>query len=39
MPASTPQERERLQQVIGEVQKVQVSGVPRGLEDLTPVAR
>jgi len=38
LPASTPQERERLQHVIGEVQKVEVSGVPRGLEDLTPVA-
>lgn len=39
MPSGTPAERERLQQVIAEVQKVEVKRVPRGLEDLTPVAR
>lgn len=38
MPASTPEQRERLQHVLKEVRKVEVSRVPRGLEDLSAVA-
>ena len=37
MPASTPAQRERLAHVMKEVQKVPVTGVPRGLEDLGKV--
>lgn len=32
LPTSTPAERERAKHIISEVQKVEVSGVPRGLE-------
>jgi probable F420-dependent oxidoreductase len=35
LPSATPEQRERAKHVIGEVQKVQVTRVPRGLEDLT----
>ena len=34
LPVSTPAQRERAQHIIKEVQKVQVPGVPRGLENL-----
>jgi probable F420-dependent oxidoreductase len=37
MPAGTPAQRERLQQVLKEVQKIEVPRVPRGLEDLSAV--
>lgn len=37
LPASTPEQRERAAHVIKEVQKVEVSRVPRGLEDLSKV--
>lgn len=37
LPQATPAQRERAQQVIKEVQKVQVSGTPKGLEDLSAV--
>jgi probable F420-dependent oxidoreductase len=37
MPDRTPAERERLAHVLGEIQKIQVPGVPRGLEDLSQV--
>lgn len=37
LPSSTPEQRERAKHVISEVQKVQVSRVPRGLEDLSKV--
>jgi alkanesulfonate monooxygenase SsuD/methylene tetrahydromethanopterin reductase-like flavin-dependent oxidoreductase (luciferase family) len=37
MPTSTPEQRERTKHVIGEVRKVEVSGVPRGFEDLSKV--
>ncbi len=32
MPASTPEQRERLAHVMSEIQKVQTPGVPRGME-------
>lgn len=32
LPTQTPEQRERAKHIIAEVQKVQVSGVPRGLE-------
>lgn len=37
LPQGTPEQRERAQHVIKEVQKVKVSGVPKGLEDLSKV--
>jgi hypothetical protein len=37
MPDTTPAQRERLTHVLKEVQKVKVSGVPKGLEDLSKV--
>jgi len=37
LPASTPEQRERAIHIIKEVQKVQVPGVPRGMEDLSKV--
>ncbi len=37
LPAGTPEQRERSQQIIKEVQKAEVTGVPRGLEDLSKV--
>jgi probable F420-dependent oxidoreductase len=37
LPTGTPEQRERAQQIIKEVRKVEVSGVPRGLEDLSKV--
>ena len=33
MPVNTPEQRERFAHILGEVQKVEVPGVPRGLED------
>ena len=35
LPQATPAQRERAEQVIKEVQKVQVSRAPKGLEDLS----
>ncbi|MFQ5381438.1 MAG: TIGR03617 family F420-dependent LLM class oxidoreductase [Dehalococcoidia bacterium] len=37
LPTGTPAERERARHIIGEVRKVEVPGVPRGLEDLSVV--
>jgi probable F420-dependent oxidoreductase len=37
MPANTPEQRERLKWTIDQVHKVDVSRVPRGLEDLSKV--
>lgn len=37
MPSKTPEQRERLQHVLGEVQKIEVPRVPRGMEDLSAV--
>ena len=37
MPAGTPAERERLAHVLGTVQKVEATGIPRGLEDVSKV--
>jgi hypothetical protein len=37
LPQGTPEQRERAQHIIKEVQKVQVSRVPKGLEDLAAV--
>ncbi|MCA9822754.1 MAG: TIGR03617 family F420-dependent LLM class oxidoreductase [Dehalococcoidia bacterium] len=37
LPAGTPAERERAQHIIKESQKVEVTGIPRGLEDLSKV--
>ncbi|MFN0148765.1 MAG: TIGR03617 family F420-dependent LLM class oxidoreductase [Dehalococcoidia bacterium] len=37
MPASTPAQRERLADVLKSLQNVQVSGVPKGLEDVSKV--
>jgi probable F420-dependent oxidoreductase len=37
LPQGTPEQRERSQHIIKEVQKVAVSGVPKGLEDLSKV--
>ena len=33
MPVKTPEQRERFAHILGEIQKVEVTGVPRGLED------
>lgn len=33
MPVKTPEQRERFAHILGEIQKVEVPGVPRGLED------
>ena len=37
LPSGTPAERERAKHIVAEVGKVQTSGVPRGLEDVTKV--
>jgi hypothetical protein len=37
LPQGTPEQRERAKHVIKEVQKIQVSRVPKGLEDLSKV--
>ena len=37
LPSATPEQRERAKHVISEVQKVQVSRVPHGMEDLSKV--
>jgi probable F420-dependent oxidoreductase len=37
LPQATPEQRERSAQVLKEVQKIQVSRVPKGLEDLSKV--
>ncbi len=38
LPTETPEQRERAQHIIKEIHKVEVSGVPRGLEDLSKVS-
>jgi probable F420-dependent oxidoreductase len=37
LPQGTPEQRERAQQVIKQVQKIEVSRVPKGLDDLSAV--
>jgi hypothetical protein len=37
LPQGTPEQRERAAHIIKDVQKVQVSRVPKGLEDLSKV--
>jgi probable F420-dependent oxidoreductase len=38
MPADTPAQRERLRHVLDEVRKVPVTGIPRGMEDMSAVS-